>query len=258
MLEKLKKIDLKHIQIFQRTSRYNKVMASCTCTCTPVEPNFSELLIYVHLLCRSQPPTIQQISYVRYALIYNLLGERKSLVSGSPPVESQSKTDSLEKSGDGLADKVLNGSVLLEDTGDQSGHRVDGEDEGTEVGGSLVGGGTSQHNEGRHGVRLQAGAEQRGAVQRNNTDVLLLSGKLLGGVGGLGSSDGVTNDGGSANEGGEVREDGTDGKSGGLDRGEVVKRHCVGKLWIASQDLGAIHTYIYFEGFHPLAGGSND
>lgn len=176
------------------------------------------------------PPTFEPTNYNQLlnhhnALIYSLLGERQSLVSGAPPVESQGQADGLEQSRHGLANKVLNGSVLLEDTGDEGRDRVDSEDQSTEVSSSLGGGGTGQHNQSRHGVGLQTGAKQRRAVKRDNTDVLLLSGKLLGGVSGLGSLDGVANDGGETNERGEVGEDGADGKGGGLDGGEVVERH---------------------------------
>jgi hypothetical protein len=160
------------------------------------------------------------------ALIYSLLGERKSLVSGSPPVQSESKTNGLQQSREGLANEVLDGSVLLEDSGDEGGDGVDGEDETSEVGSTLSGGGAGEDNQGRHGVRLQTGAEQRRSVEGEDAVVLLLSGKLLGGVSGLGSLDGVANDGGETNQRGEVGEDGADGKGGGLDGGEVVERHC--------------------------------
>jgi len=157
--------------------------------------------------------------------------------AGSPVGEEQAEADSLKDTGYGTDGDGVSGPLLGENLGDNRWGGRSEEDQGAEVGSTLVGESTGSVDEGADTVGLD-GRTDNGATPRGSSGGgLLRVEELLLGVGLLRPAVGVSEDGAQDCERDGVVEGCAESNCRGLDGGEVVeRRHC--DEWMICGDKG--------------------
>lgn len=159
--------------------------------------------------------------------------------AGAPVGQEEGQADGLEAAGEGTDSDGVEWALLSEDLGDELRNvstlsammsylvltyrwgRGRSEDEGSEVGGTLVAQSAGGIDEGTDTVRLDGGADERSTPSSTGGGGLLGLEELLGAVSGLRAAVGVTKERAQNGERGDVVEDGAKCDGRWLDRWEV-------------------------------------